>query len=91
MNVGNNTTTGNGGLDEGIEFFVTTDGKLKMAGSDTLDLEVLAGVAGELEDLGGQVLKDGGRVDGGGGTDTLGLLDGGLEETVDTTDGELWA
>ena len=53
MNVRNNTTTGNGGLDEGIKLFVTTDGKLKMAGSDTLDLEVLAGVTSKLEDLGG--------------------------------------
>ena len=89
MDVGDDTTTGDGGLDEGVELLVTTDGELEMAGRDTLDLEVLAGVAGELEDLGGQVLEDGGRVDGGGGTDTLGLLDGGLEETVDTTDGEL--
>ena len=89
MDVGDDTTTGDGGLDEGVELLVTTDGELEMAGRDTLDLEVLAGVSGELEDLGGQVLKDGGRVDGGGGTDTLGLLDGGLEETVDTTDGEL--
>ena len=89
MDVGDDTTTGDGGLDKGVELLVTTDGELEMAGRDTLDLEVLAGVAGELEDLGGQVLKDGGSVDGGGGTDTLGLLDGGLEETVDTTDGEL--
>ena len=89
VDVGDDTTTGDGGLDEGVELLVTTDGELEMAGRDTLDLEVLAGVAGELEDLGGQVLKDGGRVDGGGGTDTLGLLDGGLKETVDTTDGEL--
>ena len=89
VDVGDDTTTGDGGLDKGVELLVTTDGELEMAGRDTLDLEVLAGVAGELEDLGGQVLKDGGSVDGGGGTDTLGLLDGGLEETVDTTDGEL--
>ena len=89
VDVGDDTTTGDGGLDKGVELLVTTDGELEMAGSDTLDLEVLAGVTGELEDLGGQILKDGGSVDGGGGTDTLGLLDGGLEETVDTTDGEL--
>jgi hypothetical protein len=89
VDVGDDTTTGDGGLDEGVELLVTTDGELEMAGRDTLDLEVLAGVAGKLEYLGGQVLKDGSSVDGGGGTDTLGLLDGRLEETVDTTDGEL--
>jgi hypothetical protein len=36
---------------------------------DTLHLEVLAGVAGQLKDLGGEVLKDGGRVDGSSGAD----------------------
>ena len=89
MDVRDHSTPGDGGLDQRVELLVTADRELEMARRDTLDLEVLAGVAGELEDLGGQVLKDGGRVDGGGGTDTLGLLDGGLEETVDTTDGEL--
>ena len=89
MDVRDDTAACDRGLDEGVELLVTTDGELEMAGRDTLDLQILARVAGELEDLGGQVLKDGGRVDGGGGTDTLGLLDGGLEETVDTTDGEL--
>lgn len=84
-----NTTTGDGGLDEGVKFLVTTNGELKMAGSDTLHLEILAGVASELEDLGGEVLKDGGRVDSRSGADTLGILDGSLEETVHTTDREL--
>ena len=51
VNVGNNTTTSNGGLDEGIKLFITADSKLEMTGSDTLDLEVLAGVTGKLEDL----------------------------------------
>jgi len=32
------------GADEGVEFFVAADGKLEMAGSDTLDLEILGGV-----------------------------------------------
>ena len=56
---------------------------------NTLDLQVLARVSGKLEDLSGEVLKDGGSVDGSGGSDTLLTLDGALQETVDTTDGEL--
>ena len=89
VDVGNDTSSGDGGLDEGVELLVSPDGELEVAGSDALDLEVLAGVAGELEDLGGEVLKDGGGVDGGGGADPLAALDGGLQEPVDTTDGEL--
>lgn len=35
------TTKGDGGADEGIELFVTSDGQLEMAGGDALDLEIL--------------------------------------------------
>lgn len=40
------TTEGDGGADQGIELLVTTDGKLQVAGSDTLDLEILGSVLG---------------------------------------------
>jgi hypothetical protein len=36
-----------------------------MAGRDTLDLEILGGVAGEFENFGSQVLEDGGDIDSG--------------------------
>lgn len=44
VDVWENTTEGDGGTDQGIELFVTTDGELEMAGSDTLDLEILGSV-----------------------------------------------
>jgi hypothetical protein len=44
VDVGDHTTTGDGGLDEGVKLLVTTDSELQMAGSYALDLEVLAGV-----------------------------------------------
>lgn len=44
VDVWQDTTKGNGGADQGIELLVTTNGKLKMSGGDTLDLEVLGGV-----------------------------------------------
>ena len=59
MDVRDDTTAGDGGLDEGIEFLVTTDGELQVARSDALDLEVLAGIACELQHLSSQVLEDG--------------------------------
>ena len=89
MDVRDDTTARDGGLDEGVELLVTTDGELKVARGDTLDLEVLGGVTGKLEDLGGEVLKDGSGVHGGGGTDAAVLVNALLEETVDTTDREL--
>lgn len=44
VDVGEDTTEGDCGADQGIELLITTDSKLEMAGSDTLDLEVLGGV-----------------------------------------------
>jgi hypothetical protein len=38
------TSKSDGGADKGIEFFVTADGELEVAGGDTLDLEILGGV-----------------------------------------------
>lgn len=41
VDVGDDSTASNGGLDEEIEFFVTSDGKLKMSGGDSSHLEIL--------------------------------------------------
>ena len=38
VDVGDHTTAGDGRLDEGVELLVTTDGELKVAGGDALDL-----------------------------------------------------
>ena len=41
VDVGDHTTAGDGRLDEGVELLVTTDGELKVAGGDALDLRCL--------------------------------------------------
>ena len=41
VNVGDDTSTSNGGLDEEVELFVTPDGQLQVSGGDSSDLEVL--------------------------------------------------
>lgn len=46
------TSEGDSGANEGIEFFVTADGKLEMAGSNALDLEILGGVLGMIGQYG---------------------------------------
>jgi hypothetical protein len=71
VDVGNDTSTGNSGLDEKIELLVSPDSELQMSGSDSPDFEVLGSVAGQLEHLSGQVLENGGSVDCGGGADSV--------------------
>lgn len=91
MDVGKNTTTSDSRADQRVELLVTTNSKLQVTRRDTLDTQVLGGVTGEFENLGGEVLEDGGGVDGSLGSDTHVVLGAGLEVTVDTTDGELCA
>lgn len=76
--------------EELVELFVVADGELQVTGHDTRLLVVTGSVTGELENLGGKVLEDGSEVDGGTGTDTLGVV-AALEETVNTTDGDYWS
>jgi len=91
VNVRDDTTTGNGCLDECVQLFVSSDGQLQVTGSDTLHLQVLGSVACQLKNLSSQVLEDGCGVDSGGGADTS--VAGGpvLEVPVDPTDRELQA
>ena len=71
-----------------VQLLVVADGQLEVTRDDTRLLVVAGGVAGQLEDLSGQVLHDGGQVDGRTGTDALGVV-ALAQKTVDTTDGEL--
>lgn len=53
------TTSGNSCLDQGIQFFVSTDGQMQMTGSDTLDLEILWGISCQLQNFGSQIFENG--------------------------------
>ena len=90
MDMGDHTSTGDGSLDEGIKLLVTSDGQLQMSWSNSLDLQVFGGVSGELEDLSGQVLEDCGSVNGGGSSDSGVGCDSALQESVDSSHGELY-
>ena len=89
MDVGEDTTLGDGhAAEELVELFVVADGELNVAGSDAGLLVVASGVAGELEDLSGEVLHYCSKVDGGATTDTSGVLS--LAQVAsDTANGEL--
>lgn len=88
VNVGENTTLGDGDVAEKlVQLLIVADGELKVTGNDTGLLVVTGGVASKLEDLSSQVLEDGCEVDGSAGTNTLSVV-ALAEETVDTADGE---
>ena len=70
VDVGDDSTASNGGLDQSVQLLVSPDGELEMSGGDSLHLQVLTGVAGQLEDLSREVLQDGGAVDSSGGSNT---------------------
>ena len=71
VDVGENTTAGNGGATHELgELIVVADGQLDVAGDNTGSLVVTGGVACELEDLSGEVLKDGGEIDWDTGSNT---------------------
>ena len=63
VDVWDDTTTGDGGLNKGIKLLVTADRKLQVAGSDALNFEVLAGIACKLKNLSCEVLENSSRVD----------------------------
>ena len=71
-----------------VQLLVVADGQLEMTWNDACLLVVASGVAGQLENLGGQVLHNGSQVDRGSGTDSLGVVSL-AEQTVDATDREL--
>lgn len=66
MDVGENTTLGDGDVSEElVQLLIVADGELQVTGDDTGLLVVTSGVTSQLEDFGSQVLKDGSEVDGG--------------------------
>ena len=83
MDVGDDSTASDGGLDQSVQLLVSPDGELEMSGGDSLHLQVLTGVAGQLEDLSSEVLQDGGAVDSSGGSNSAAAEGPGLEVTVD--------
>jgi hypothetical protein len=89
VDAGEDTTLGDGDSSEDLlELLIVSDGELDVSGIDAGLLVVSGGVASELADLGGKILKDGGQVDGSAGTDSVSPL-AIAEHSVDSADGEL--
>ena len=89
VDVGEDTTRSNSDVAEQlVQLLIILDSKSKVTGHDTSLLVVASSIAGELQDLGAEVLKDSGKVDGSAGTHAGGVLSL-AEVTADTTNGEL--
>lgn len=89
VDVGDHTASSDGDiLEQLVELLVVADGQLDVAGDDAHPLVVAGSVASELENLGSEVLEDGGEVHGGTSTDTSGVA-ALTELPVDASDGEL--
>ena len=89
MDVRDDTAASNSGLDEGVELLITTDGELQVTRCNALDLEILRGIAGQLENLGGEVFEDGSAVNSSRSADAALRRNGLLQEPVDTADRKL--
>ena len=89
MDVRDHTTASDGSLDEGVELLIASDGELEVSGCDSLHLEVLAGIAGELQDLSSQVLKDSCSINGRSGSNSAVSANSTLQESVNSSNGEL--
>ena len=89
MNVGKNTSLCDGGaMEKLVQLLIIADGQLDVAGDDAGLLVVASGVSGQLENLSGQVLNDGGEVDGGTSSDAASIATL-LQEAVNASNGEL--
>lgn len=89
LDVGENTTLGNGDAGEKfVQFLVVTDGQLQMTGDDSCLLVVTGSVSCQFQNFSGQVFHDGSQVDWGTGTDSLGIVSF-AEMSVDSSHGEL--
>lgn len=65
MNVGKNTTLGDGYMPkELVQLLIVADGQLKMARDDASLLVVTCGVASQLEDLSSEIFQYSSQVDG---------------------------
>ena len=66
MNVWEDTALGDGNVSQKlIQLLIVADGKLEVTWDDTGLLVVAGSVSGQLEDLSGEVLKDGSEVNWG--------------------------
>lgn len=86
----NDTTTSNGSFDQSVKFFISSDSQLEMSWSDSLHFKILRSVSCEFENFGCQILKDSSAVNCGGSTNSRVSTYSALQESMNSTDWELF-
>ena len=75
LDVGQDASLGDGHASQQlVQLLVVPDGQLEMTGDDPGLLVVAGSVASQFQNLGGQVLHDGGKVDGSSSTNTFSVV-----------------
>jgi hypothetical protein len=85
-----NTTTSDGSLDQSVKFFISSDSQLEMSWCDSLHFKILRSVSCEFENFSCQVLEDRSAVNCGGGTNSGVGTYSALQESMNSTDWELF-
>ena len=89
IDVWQDTTVGNGdSRQELVQFFVVSDGQLKVTGDDPLFLVVTGSVASQLQDFSRQVFQDCSEVNWSTRSDSAGVVSL-SQESVDSADWKL--
>ena len=87
--VGEDTSLSNSSVvQQFVEFLVVSDGQKNVSGDNSGLFVVLGGVSCQLQHLSSEVFEDSCQIDGGSGTDSLGVVSV-SKETSDSADGEL--
>lgn len=89
VDVWDNTTTSNGSFNQGVQLFVTSDGKLQVSWSDSLYLQVLWGVTSKLQNFSSQILKNGSAVYSWGSSNSAVGTNSALQKSMNSSDREL--
>ena len=89
LDVGQDTSLSDGDTrQEFVQFFVVSDGELKMSWDDSCLLVVTGSVTSQLQDFSGQVFENSSQVDWSSGADSVSVVSL-AKETVDTSNREL--
>ena len=89
MNVWQDTAVGNSHTrQEFVQFFVVSDGELKMSWDDSCLLVVSGSVTSQLQDFSGQVFENSSQVDWSSGADSVSVVSL-AKETMNTSNREL--
>lgn len=89
VDVRDHTSTSDGSFYQSVQFFITSDGKLKVPWSNSAHLQIFGSISCQLQNLSSQVFQNRSTVDSSSGTNSAMGTNSGLQESVNSTNREL--